>query len=468
MTVSSQTTSITYIANGSTATFDFPGSLSRLSDLKVFKDNVLQSVGFSSAFLSGGGARVTFSVNPTNGQKIRLQRITTRNQETEFKNQEALNAKKVEQGLDLLTQMAQELAAGKLNYRGQWDSTTPYAYGDVVINNNSLYIAEAENTNSAPPSVNWVNLPLPEGTQGPQGVQGIQGPQGAKGDTGATGNTGPQGPPGMVWKGNWNSSAPYVTYDGVLYNGTSYIAVANNTNDPPPSASWNVLAQKGTDGAGAGTVTSVDISVPSWLSKSGGPVTSAGTIAITAATGQAANRVLATPDGTTGAVGLRALVTADLPSATTLTAYLNNFTSSLKGLVPASGGGSSNFLRADGTWAAPTSGSLSVVKSSAFTATLAGLSTFAHGKGKAPIGAWLSIKCKSADASYAVNDEIMMSDYTSRSNGLDNRNSMRFDSTNIYVRYDELSPLFAADKSTGVRTALDPTKWDVFIYGLFD
>lgn len=40
-------------------------------------------------------------------------------------------------------------------------------------------------------------------------------------------------------------------------------------------------------------------------------------------------------------------------TATQITAMLDVFTSALKGLVPASGGGSTNFLRADGTWAAP-------------------------------------------------------------------------------------------------------------------
>lgn len=39
-------------------------------------------------------------------------------------------------------------------------------------------------------------------------------------------------------------------------------------------------------------------------------------------------------------------------TATQATALLNTFTSVLQGLVPASGGGTSNFLRADGTWAA--------------------------------------------------------------------------------------------------------------------
>ncbi len=43
-------------------------------------------------------------------------------------------------------------------------------------------------------------------------------------------------------------------------------------------------------------------------------------------------------------------------TATQATALLNAFTSSLKGLAPASGGGTANFLRADGTWAAPAGG----------------------------------------------------------------------------------------------------------------
>jgi hypothetical protein len=40
-------------------------------------------------------------------------------------------------------------------------------------------------------------------------------------------------------------------------------------------------------------------------------------------------------------------------TATQATALLDNVTSSAKGLAPASGGGTSNFLRADATWAAP-------------------------------------------------------------------------------------------------------------------
>lgn len=48
-------------------------------------------------------------------------------------------------------------------------------------------------------------------------------------------------------------------------------------------------------------------------------------------------------------------------TSTQLTADLNLFTPSLQGLVPASGGGTSNFLRADGTFAAPSGTGVSVI-----------------------------------------------------------------------------------------------------------
>lgn len=48
----------------------------------------------------------------------------------------------------------------------------------------------------------------------------------------------------------------------------------------------------------------------------------------------------------------RAMLTA--PTVAAQTALLDSFTSLLKGLVPASGGGTTNFLRADGTFTAPT------------------------------------------------------------------------------------------------------------------
>lgn len=76
----------------------------------------------------------------------------------------------------------------------------------------------------------------------------------------------------------------------------------------------------GGGGGGSGTVTSVDMTVPSFLSIAGVPITTSGTIALTLAT-QSANTVFAGP--TSGGAAMptyRSLVGADLPnpSSTTL------------------------------------------------------------------------------------------------------------------------------------------------------
>ena len=55
-----------------------------------------------------------------------------------------------------------------------------------------------------------------------------------------------------------------------------------------------------------------------------------------------------------------------------LTTLINAFTSSLSGATPASGGGTSNFLRADGTWAAPPSGATGANPSATYGVNLAG------------------------------------------------------------------------------------------------
>jgi hypothetical protein len=79
-----------------------------------------------------------------------------------------------------------------------------------------------------------------------------------------------------------------------------------NTSDPL-QLEWSTIA-------GAGTVTSVDLSVPAIFSVSGNPITSSGTLAVDLAV-QNANRIWAGP--TTGAAAaptFRALVTADIPT----------------------------------------------------------------------------------------------------------------------------------------------------------
>lgn len=66
------------------------------------------------------------------------------------------------------------------------------------------------------------------------------------------------------------------------------------------------------------SVASVAMSAPAGFSVAGSPVgPGTGTLALSYAAGQAANRFLATPNGTTGAMGLRLMVAADIPSPLT-------------------------------------------------------------------------------------------------------------------------------------------------------
>jgi hypothetical protein len=88
--------------------------------------------------------------------------------------------------------------------------------------------------------------------------------------------------------------------------------------------------------------------------------TAGGSDPITVATGNIANNAVDnTKLATVATATFKGRTTAgtgnveDL-TATQATALLNTFTSTLKGLAPLSNGGTTNFLRADGTWAAPT------------------------------------------------------------------------------------------------------------------
>jgi hypothetical protein len=81
--------------------------------------------------------------------------------------------------------------------------------------------------------------------------------KGDKGDKGDQGDPGPQGDPGVDgrsfnWLGAWDGGTAYEIDDVVERNGSSYIAIAANTASAPPSADWELMAQKGADGAGAG------------------------------------------------------------------------------------------------------------------------------------------------------------------------------------------------------------------------
>lgn len=120
------------------------------------------------------------------------------------------------------------------------------------------------------------------------------------------------------------------------------------------------VAQTGScfvNGAAAGTATSVPFS--------GITTATNATATMTVGTGATLNRsgsgVIDANQVNSGTIPANATLTGTNGSnqfisqtAAVATAFLNIFTTGLQGLVPASGGGTVNFLRADGTFAAPT------------------------------------------------------------------------------------------------------------------
>lgn len=108
----------------------------------------------------------------------------------------------------------------------------------------------------------------PAGVQGPQGIQGLAGTPGIQGIPGTAGATGAQGVPGPVGPAgptgaagtigavtNWSSSVTYQVGQVVFCaacstSGSSYVAVAANTNQDPPTQTgfWQLIAIAGATG----------------------------------------------------------------------------------------------------------------------------------------------------------------------------------------------------------------------------
>lgn len=146
----------------------------------------------------------------------------------------------------------------------------------------------------------------------------------------------------------------------------------------PAGASGSGVAVSG----GTGTVTSVGLIVPSGLVVSGSPITSSGAFTVTYASGVQAYRTAESSKLATIASGAQINVGTNLSysgasrvlnSSTGSGVILPLFTSGEAGLVGGSGGGTINFLRADGQWAAPPAGSGTSSGTSGGTVTSVGL-----------------------------------------------------------------------------------------------
>jgi hypothetical protein len=185
--------------------------------------------------------------------------------------------------------------------------------GTPVTASGTIAIASASGLNS-----NWV-LATPNGVPGvlsPRALTGADLPYPTASTTGGVQSFAAQT---SKWINTISvlgvPSATQPTFSDVA--GSITIAQIGATGTPSNSTylrgdgTWN-------SPAGAGTVTSVAMTVPSWLTVSGSPITAAGTLAVTATGSLTANSFLATPNGSSGALGVRAIVGADLPTPSSI------------------------------------------------------------------------------------------------------------------------------------------------------
>lgn len=121
----------------------------------------------------------------------------------------------------------------------------------------------------------------------------------------------------LALSGTQTASGTYTFSGSVTFSGTTAIGAATATtpdsNDDSTRVATTAWVLDKIDAFGAGTVTSVGLSLPDIFTVSGSPVTSSGTLSATLAS-QTQNYVFAAPgSGGNGAPAFRALVAADIP-----------------------------------------------------------------------------------------------------------------------------------------------------------
>lgn len=157
----------------------------------------------------------------------------------------------------------------------------------------------------------WTETSWADFIAGNFGGAGSPGPPGPQGDPGATGATGPQGEQGMFWMGAWSALTLYQVDDAVEHNGSSYIATILNQASEPPSGDWDLVSSKGdTGGTGAdgapGATGATGAAGPAGPAGAEGPPGEDGAVGPQGSTGpQGATGGTGAPGGTgpTGATG---------------------------------------------------------------------------------------------------------------------------------------------------------------------
>jgi hypothetical protein len=280
-----------------------------------------------------------------------------------------------------------------LFWMGTYTGATMYQVDDAVQHNGSAYRANVLTQGNAPPHADWdlIVSKGDTGNTGPQGIQGDPGIQGEQGETGAQGTAGTPGGPGTPGP-NSISGSTTTTLTGLLKGNGANISAATAptdyvaTGDSRLSDARTPLTHSHAISDVTSLQTSLDAKAPSLsptftgvvtgITKSmvglglvdntadtAKPVSTAQQTALDLKANLASPTLTGTPAAPTPAVGtnttqiattayVRAAPIDTLGAPTDVTTL--DASTSAHGLMKKYPGGTTTFLRADGSFAAPT------------------------------------------------------------------------------------------------------------------
>ena len=192
-----------------------------------------------------------------------------------------------------------------------WSTTPPASPTNIVWASIAIVSSLTGSTITWTAPATWVQPGTP-GTSGYSGISGFSGYSGRSGFSGTNGASGISGYSGSGISGysgysgySGTGTSGYSGYSGAQgASGFSGLSGANGASGTSGFSGYSGYSGSGISGfsgysgfsgapgSGAGTVTSVAMTVPSFMSVSGSPVTSSGTFAVTATTSGANSIVL--------------------------------------------------------------------------------------------------------------------------------------------------------------------------------
>lgn len=125
MTISVQNPINEYLGNGSAKTFNYTFYITTAADLKVYLNGVLQGSGFTVTGADNqAGGTVVFTVAPTSGTRVRLQRRIELERSTDYQEAAAIPTATLDRDFDRLWMAAQDTRIGTLtlDLANTWDA----------------------------------------------------------------------------------------------------------------------------------------------------------------------------------------------------------------------------------------------------------------------------------------------------------------------------------------------------------